>query len=496
MTDTSGSEAGAYWRSAAYWVAVLTLCLAMPAGCLSSCGGCRRTERIAPAVGVPGAQTPLAPMLAPGAQTPLSPMPAPGAQTPFTPMPAPGAQTPFTPMPAPGAQTPLAPMPAPIAQSPVAPMPAPRPGGVSPKASIEEPPALTAERLEQLQEGMSFDEVMHLVGRPEVLVAQRGDDSLIYRWSQDGTSLLGRFEKGVLVRKSVQAAPDAAPAEGEPRRITHEQYEEVQEGMTLDEVLALLDVEGRPVSQSSESVFIYKWTDDMGSSFTARFEDGVLVRKTGLHIAALPKEDKKTPVPTPTGAVETVAEETATAEPMSEAVAEDMPPQPVRRPRRDVDWEAYVREEAPPAMPPEPEAAYEKIPQQTVPPRVTVARGDRRSRENSQLPPELQGRSYRPKARLPDYTYSLRRGVYEVRVHNAGDSAVQVGLRAERRGLDARIPPGGTRSFHVDRGNYAVYYIYDSAPYTLRQGSTLAIDGMFMADLSLTIFDTPGGEAP
>ena len=470
MAVMNGSQEWARWRSAARWTAIFALCLAMPAGCLSSCGGCRRAEQTAPGVGLPGAQTPRAPM------------------------PAPGTQTPRAPMPAPGTQTPRAPMPMPATQSPSAPMPTPEQGARPPKSSVAEPIALTAARLEQLQKGMRFDEVIRLVGRPEVVVAQRGEDSVIYRWSQDGTSLLGRFEKGVLVRKSVQAAPDdAAPAEGEPRRITHEQYEEVQEGMSLEEVLALLDVEGRPVSQSSEKVIIYKWTDDMGSSFTARFEDGLLVRKTGLHIAALPREEKKAPAPS--GVAAARAEETPSAGAAPEAAAEETPPQPIRRPRRDVDWEAYTREEAPPHMPAEAETTYEETTQQTAPPRVRVARGDRRSRENSQLPPEMQGRSYRPKARLPDYTYSLRRGVYEVRVHNAGDSTAQVGLRADRRGRDARIPPGGTVSFFVDRGNYSVYYIYDSAPYTLRQGSTLAIDGMFVADLSLTLFDTPGDAA-
>lgn len=339
---------------------------------------------------------------------------------------------------------------------------------------------LSAAQLALVREGMKYEEVYGLIGRPELVVSQRGDQSSIFRWSRDDVRMLGRFEDGVLVRMSVQGTPSMDTSKPDaPRQITDGQYDEVREGMPLESVMALFDVEGRPVSEGAGNVTIYKWTDDMGSSFTARFENDVLVRKTGLFVAPLPKEEKQEP------ALDAQGES-------GQEAADEMDALPPRRERRDVDWEAYAPQESSP-----PAQAQEEAPTaKAAAPRVTVARSERRAREAAQLPPEMQGRSYRPKAKLPDFTYSLRHGVYEVRVKNEGDSAVQVGLRADKRGRDARIAPGGSTSFHVDQGTYTVYYIYASAPYSLQTGRTLSIDGQFIADLSITLYETSVGGAP
>ncbi len=41
----------------------------------------------------------------------------------------------------------------------------------------------------------------------------------------------------------------------------------------------------------------------------------------------------------------------------------------------------------------------------------------------------------------------------------------------------------------MDRGTYQLYYIYSDDPYTLHHGQSIPIDGMFLADVEVTLID-------
>ncbi len=152
---------------------------------------------------------------------------------------------------------------------------------------------------------MSYEEVLQLIGMPGVTVATNGIDSVVYKWTSDGGSFLGKFQGGKLLRKTVQSRPKTEEESDTSHVLTQEQYNDVKEGMTLEEVLDRLDVQARLVTDDSQQdVTIYKWTDDHGSSFTARFENGKLVRKTGFYVGPLEK-------PSPLEVSESEGEESA-----------------------------------------------------------------------------------------------------------------------------------------------------------------------------------------
>ena len=234
----------------------------------------------------------------------------PSCEKPKPPLPArsqASAQTPTTPVPR--AQSPATPVPQPATQSPTTPVPTPAPAPPPP------PPEFSLERIGQIKEGMSYDQVLQLVGSPSVALSSQGGGALLYKWSQNGANLLCKFEDGKLSRKTVLGGMDSAEAK-EHTEITPGLYQGITEGMTLDEVMALLELEGKVVSGDPRNVALYRWTDENGSSFITRFEDGKLVKKSGLYVSKAKRS----------------ADEAPAAE---EAASESMPPAAEEAPQEE-----------------------------------------------------------------------------------------------------------------------------------------------------------------
>ncbi len=348
---------------------------------------------------------------------------------------------------------------------------------------------ITLANMLAIREGMEHSEVMALFNSPGVTISSSGSESAIYRWSAEGASFLGRFEDGRLTRKTLLGGDkDKEKAkDGAQPVLTEAQYNSVHEDMSLQDVMNMLNVEARLVSGGGEHVVIYKWTDEKGSTFTARFEDGKLVRKTGLVVAPLEpsKEAGSDEEPAP----EDEEPEESEATEGEEVHKEELEGEEGEGEERGVIdlRDRFPADEIEPGdfeAPAEEEQTYVRER-----PQVRVAGADRRAREAEGEPSPVQGRSYKPKAKLPKYSHSLRRGSYEVRVFNHGESKVSAGLRSEKRGKDLTISPGGHRSVRVDRGVYEVYFIYKDAPYTLHRGQRVPIDGEFLADVSVHLFN-------
>ena len=358
-----------------------------------------------------------------------------------------------------------------------------------------EKPGFTLANLNRMEEGMSYGEVAGLVGPPGVTVARDGTSSTVYKWNKEGASFLAKFKDGKLVRKSTIRSKTGEKVEGEKKdspELTEDQYHQVREGMDLEEVLTLLDVEAHAVSDGGGDVAIYRWQDEKGSRFTARFEGGKLVRKSGIYVASMERSGKAEGESEAEAAAAEAPEEAEKDEPGAmaeegeiegEEAEEPEAEEPARRRRRLAVGEAWPSEEPDQDVPPP--QSLEPEPER----RVSVAGETRRTREAEEMPPELQGRSYKPKAKLPDCTYSLRRGSYEVRIYNEGGSRVEAGLRAGKRGKDLSISPGSRKSVWVDQGVYQLYFIYNNAPYTLNGGQSINIDGVFLTDVEIHLID-------
>lgn len=403
------------------------------------------------------------------------------AQTPRSPLPVPQRQTPTTPLPGPMEQTPVSPLPGPVEQTPVSALPQPSPA-VPPEGEpeTEEPtPEFSLDAIDRVQEGMDYNQVLAILGSAGVAVSTLGTDSMVYKWTKDGTSLLAKFEQDKLVRKTVQGLKKGGS--GKEGLIKQDNYNQVREGMSLEEVMALFDVNMKAVSRPDDTVTIYKWSDEYGSSFTAKFENGRLVRKTGLYIAPMKQEVS-------TEGEDTAGSPQAPEEARAEASTQPAPPakeSPVdREPVAENTEESWPEEEPAPATQPRKQE------------RVRVAGQERRARESDEKPASpVEGRSYKPKAKLPQYTYSLRKGTYSIRIRNEGESAVKLGLRSGKRGWNATLPAGGKVTAKVDPGDYQLYYIYENAPYALQQGRTVTIDGAFLGDAAITLIESSSAES-
>lgn len=345
---------------------------------------------------------------------------------------------------------------------------------------IPEPePGLSIENIARIHEGMNYQNVAMALGSPGLTIANDGASKTVYKWSQGEASFLGRFENGALVRKTIINIKPEDRAEGP--ELSESIYHDIVEGMSVEEVFALLDLKGQVVSDNTPGVTIYRWVDAKGTNFTARFEDGKLVRKTGLLVASLEKSPEEEAT-ADEGAQHEEEAETA-AEIPEEGETEAPTPPPKRIAPRPEPLEETIEE----ILPAPPEDPAPLPPPQR--PRVHVAGSERRARAAEQDQSPVAGRSYKPRAKLPDMTFSLRRGAFEVRIHNTGSSPAEVGLRTGNRGRDLSIPAGGTRSVFVDSGSYQLFYLFKDAPYTLHQGAAIPIDGVFLSDTEVYLFD-------
>ncbi len=367
-------------------------------------------------------------------------------------------------MPAPVVQTPTTPAPGPAVQTPETPPPPP-----APEVKKEEPPqpTLTVDSMRGIREGMSHEEVMEKLGAPGSLIAGTDKASTVYRWNAAGLSFLARFENGKLVRKSLITAQgeEVSAGKDEKKTIDKDLYDGINPGMSFEEVMNHIGIEAQPISKNGTDVNIYSWRDASGSSFTARFENGKLVKKSGLFVAkgegkgkgkGSGKLEGEKAAPDEADKSAGKAEETNTARESTQETGDD------EKTVGDTD-----------TTPPGPRKG-----------RVTVAGSSRRERlaENGNA-----DRSYRPRAQLPRNLHRLRDGSYEIRIHNTGESRVKAAVVSQEGSAEVAIPPGGMQSVFVNQGDYVVNFIYDDDPYTLHKGGTIPI-GQWLTDMEVFLF--------
>lgn len=315
---------------------------------------------------------------------------------------------------------------------------------------------------------MTYEEVEARIGHPGITVAGTDTDNRVYRWSRPGLSFMGRFEDGILMRKHIVDMNDGYQTDIDQEVLQFDRvlYEMISPGMTYHEVMAILGMEAQTLS-STDDVVLYYWTDNYGSSITTRFEDGVLARKTGMIVESdIPLPEEKDDVVEADEDNEIAEREEAFVPPVYEE-----------------HWDYEEPDIEVPAAPyPEP-SHVAPAPRG---PRVRVAGASRREREIASDPSPHAGRSYRPRARFPEFARTLRRGVYEIRIHNTTNTGVRIAVISEEGGLEQVAAAGGTISVHVNQGTYRLYFIYNDDPYTLHRGQAIPISEM-LSDFSVYI---------
>ena len=429
MKPALSADVARFIRNRHLFLVLVALVLAATAGC-SSCLG-----RRPPAEG-PMSQTPTAPLPVVAMQTPVSPTPVPG-QTPASP-----TQTPTIPQAVPA-------------------MP----------DEPDSPTQYTTNILLDITPGMTYREVEERLGSPGVVIAGRGREHQVYRWSHSGMSFLGRFEDGKLTRKNT-ISPDPAdyPWDEEVLEFDQDLYERLHPGMTFDEVFEIIGMDAQPLTSDSSPVRIYKWTDEYGSSITARFENQVLIRKSGVIIQpGAESAGGRTPRP-----------ESDTQAPLEDTVAYE---------EEEVFQEPHLAEQSIPFMDaPPPVDAQPGQETSAAPPRVRVVGAERREREIAQDPSPHAGRSYRPTVKLPDFRRRLRGGSYEIQIINTTASRARVAIISDAGGLELSIAASGRSAVRVNRGTYQIYFIYEDDPYTLHQGQQIPVEE-WLTDFVVYLFD-------
>jgi hypothetical protein len=332
---------------------------------------------------------------------------------------------------------------------------------------------------------MSFEEVIKLVGPPNMSISRTGAKNEMYRWTNEaGDSYMARFENGKLVHKTKLNVEEEAAPKGEGKRITMKQYNQIEKGMSEDRISKILGIKAELVASNNYNLHFYKWTDSTGTNFTGKFLNNRLDSITGLLGPASAADNNAPPDRQQQSSLESLEE----------------PPQsqPLRGSLSPEEIEEFIAARRPAALDtsaPAPAEEENVQPRRQVQ-RITSIAPEQRAPQvavvGSQRAPDddpYADRSYKPRAKLPDFRHSLRRGVYEIRVVNESDSSAKVGLRAGKRGEDLTVPAGGDASFKVDRGRYAFHYLYKDDPYTLYSGDPIAIDGQNVADIEVLIQD-------
>lgn len=334
--------------------------------------------------------------------------------------------------------------------------------------------------------GMSYSEVVEVLGEPDMLVsAQKESDTYIYLWRRQESSFYGKFVKGVLSRHSgkFEEAMEAPP-------LTEELYHQVNLGMSIDEVNLLLKREGRKISGEGDEEGIFLWSDNKsGTSFSARFDGGKLVRKSSFYSK-----------PKVAGEVATKEKESVVKPEVEELSREENPEE---NPPGNIHPSTKEKGQTPGKLT---LSSDELVPENNLihqqsselenmenkddvrsspNPQRIISVGKRTQVEGQKVSPDQSMKETGRKAKLPAFTYQLREGSYEIKIHNPLDVEVTVGIRSEKRGKNFTIEPRGARSVKVPRGEYQIYYIRSDEPSRVIDGGSVNIDGLFVGDVDI-----------
>lgn len=364
----------------------------------------------------------------------------------------------------------------------------PAPAAAAPPESAPAPEAPPAPKSYFIEPGMLHEDVVKMYGSAGQVVMGNPPEDGVVRWQlEGGASVQVRFRAGAVERvtnyaRQAQPAPDLSGAQ----RITKAQYEQISPGMSLYEVTEYLDIEGRLMATGSSGEKVYRWADEAGGGFSARFVDDKLVRKTAFTEVPL-EETPDIPegeVSLPELGAEDGGEEADDAAMEGEGAWEEETIYMDERPAPPASRTVYSSRPAPAP------AAEGAAPEATrVDSRVRVIGKSSANYNVEEAAPEETYRDRRRRARLPEYKHSLRRGVYEIRVTNESSTRTNVGVRQGKQGRDQTIGAGRSASFQLDRGSFEFYYILESDPYTLKQGPVINVDGQVQADMEVRIGD-------
>jgi hypothetical protein len=147
---------------------------------------------------------------------------------------------------------------------------------------------VTKEKFDQIKDGMTYEEVVSIIGAEGTLVSETGEKgtqthTAIYEFEADGSfgaNANFMFQGGKLVNKAQFGIEDEAASDV---TITKEEFDK----MTYEEVVKIVGGEGHKISESgkpgtAEHTVMYDYTGegDIGANASLMFQGGKLITKS------------------------------------------------------------------------------------------------------------------------------------------------------------------------------------------------------------------------
>ncbi|AKG03301.1 hypothetical protein AAV35_013630 [Salimicrobium jeotgali] len=151
---------------------------------------------------------------------------------------------------------------------------------------------ISAEEFDQISNGMSYEKVVEIIGSEGSLQSETGEKgtqfhTVIYSW--DGESGFGSNAMLTFQNEKLQSKSQAGVGDGRSSdvTITSEEFNQIENGMSSDEVFEIIGGEGEITSESGEPgsqfytvSYTYSGEAGLGSNATLMFQGGKLSSKS------------------------------------------------------------------------------------------------------------------------------------------------------------------------------------------------------------------------
>ncbi|MGX7596336.1 DUF3862 domain-containing protein [Planococcus plakortidis] len=157
----------------------------------------------------------------------------------------------------------------------------------------EEAPAdegvLTSEKYDQITSGMSYEEVVEIIGSEGTVMSETGEagsefHTVMYEWDTDGFMSAANF---MFQGNKLQSKSQIGVSDSESPEVSIDQFNQISNGMTTTEVFEIVGGEGEIISESGEKgdpyhtvMYSYPGSSGLGSNVTLMFQGDKLESKS------------------------------------------------------------------------------------------------------------------------------------------------------------------------------------------------------------------------
>jgi hypothetical protein len=145
-------------------------------------------------------------------------------------------------------------------------------------------------KFNQIQNGMTYEEVVAIIGADGEVISETGEKgtdlhTVMYEWKADGgfgANANFMFQGGKLTNKAQFGVVESSDI-----TVTLDEFNKVENGMTYEEVVAILGGEGNMLSETGEKgtdfytiMYEYSGEGDLGANANFMFQGGKLQNKS------------------------------------------------------------------------------------------------------------------------------------------------------------------------------------------------------------------------